>query len=33
MICKKDTGGGIGFWTAVTASRLVLPNGGGRLSK
>ena len=27
MICKKDTGGGIGFWTAVTASRVVLPNG------
>jgi len=28
MICKKDTGDGISFWTAVTASRVVLPNGG-----
>lgn len=28
MICKKDTGEGTAFWTAVTASRVVLPNGG-----
>lgn len=28
MICKKDVGGGKAFWTAVTASRVVLPNGG-----
>lgn len=28
MICKKDTGNGKAFWTAVTASRVVLPNGG-----
>ena len=27
MICKKDTGEGKAFWTAVTASRVVLPNG------
>lgn len=27
MICKKDAGGGIAFWTAVTASLVVLPNG------
>lgn len=29
MICKKDVGDGKAFWTAVTASRVVLPNGGG----
>lgn len=28
MICKKDTGDGKAFWTAVTASQVVLPNGG-----
>ena len=28
MICKKDAGEGAGFWTAVTASRVILPNGG-----
>lgn len=28
MICNKDVGGGKAFWTAVTASRVVLPNGG-----
>ena len=28
MICKKDVGGGRAFWTAVTASRVVLPNAG-----
>lgn len=28
MIYKKDVGDGIAFWTAVTASRVVLPNGG-----
>lgn len=27
MICKKDTGDGKAFWTAVVASRVVLPNG------
>lgn len=27
MICKKDVGDGKAFWTAVTASRVVLPNG------
>lgn len=27
MICNKDAGGGKAFWTAVTASRIVLPNG------
>lgn len=27
MICKKDVEGGKVFWTAVTASRVVLPNG------
>ena len=27
MICKKDSGDGIRFWTAVTSSRVVLPNG------
>lgn len=27
MICMKDDGDGIGFWTAVTASRVILPNG------
>lgn len=27
MICNKDAGGGKAFWTAVTASRVVLPNG------
>lgn len=27
MICKKDAGSGKAFWTAVTASRVVLPNG------
>lgn len=27
MICNKDTGGGKAFWTAATASRVVLPNG------
>nr|DAJ55275.1 MAG TPA: nucelotide kinase [Caudoviricetes sp.] len=29
MICKKDTGDGKAFWTACTASRVILPNGGG----
>lgn len=28
MICKKDCEGGKGFWTAVTASRVILPNEG-----
>lgn len=28
MICKKDVGDGKAFWTAITASRVVLPNGG-----
>lgn len=28
MICKKDDGDGKAFWTAVTASRVILPNGG-----
>ena len=34
MICKKDAGDGIGFWTAVTASRVILPNGAeaGRMT-
>lgn len=27
MICKKDVEGGKAFWTAVTASRVILPNG------
>ena len=27
MICNKDAGGGKAFWTAVMASRVVLPNG------
>ena len=27
MICKKDTGDGKAFWTAATASRVILPNG------
>ena len=27
MICKKDAGEGKPFWTAVTASRVILPNG------
>lgn len=27
MICKKDAGCGKAFWTAVMASRVVLPNG------
>ena len=27
MICKRDVGDGKAFWTAVTASRIVLPNG------
>lgn len=27
MICKKDFGDGKAFWTAVTASRVILPNG------
>lgn len=27
MICKKDVGSGKAFWTAVLASRVVLPNG------
>lgn len=27
MICKKDAGNGKAFWTAVTASRVILPNG------
>lgn len=27
MICKKDAGDGRAFWTAVTASRVILPNG------
>lgn len=29
MICKKDAGDGKAFWTAVTASRVILPNGCG----
>lgn len=29
MIYKKDAGDGKAFWTAVTASRVILPNGGG----
>ena len=28
MICKKDAADGKDFWTAVTASRVILPNGG-----
>lgn len=28
MIYKKDAGDGRAFWTAVTASRVILPNGG-----
>lgn len=28
MICKKDAGDGTAFWTAVTATRVILPNGG-----
>lgn len=28
MIYKKDAGEGTAFWTAVMASRVVLPNGG-----
>lgn len=28
MIYKKDVGDGKAFWTAVTADRVVLPNGG-----
>ena len=28
MIRKKDDGDGKGFWTAVTASRVILPNEG-----
>lgn len=27
MICKKDAGDGRVFWSAVTAERLILPNG------
>lgn len=27
MICNKDTGEGKAFWTAVIASRIVMPNG------
>lgn len=27
MICKKDAGDGKAFWTAATASRVILPNG------
>ena len=27
MICKKDAGNGRVFWSAVTAERLILPNG------
>lgn len=27
MICKKDVGDAKAFWSAVTASRVVLPNG------
>lgn len=27
MICNKDVGGGKAFWTAVMASRIVMPNG------
>ena len=27
MICKKDVGNAHAFWTAVTASRVILPNG------
>nr|DAR99164.1 MAG TPA: nucelotide kinase [Caudoviricetes sp.] len=27
MICKKYAGDGKAFWTAVTASRVILPNG------
>ena len=30
MICKKDAGDCKAFWTAVTASRVILPNGGVR---
>ena len=28
MICKKDAVGGEAFWTAVVASRVILPNRG-----
>lgn len=28
MICKKDAGDGIGFWTAVVADRIILPSDG-----
>lgn len=27
MICKKDIADGIGFWTAATSDRVILPNG------
>lgn len=27
MICKKDVGHGKVFWSAVTAERVILPNG------
>nr|DAD74491.1 MAG TPA: nucelotide kinase [Siphoviridae sp. ctPL34] len=27
MICKKDSGGGRVFWSAVTAERVILPKG------
>lgn len=27
MICKKNAGDGKAFWTAATASRVILPNG------
>lgn len=29
MIYKKDAGNGKAFWTAITASRIILPNVGG----
>lgn len=34
MICKKDIGHGKVFWSAVTADRIILPNGAqhGRLA-
>lgn len=30
MIYRKDAEGGEAFWTAVTASRVILPNGAER---
>lgn len=33
MIRKKDVGDGKAFWTAVTASRVILPNGVGAEQK